>query len=83
MDFFDIVLLMCMGNTAGWLAWIYWPGMRFRLLVDVAAAVSGALIAGYVFRMFYPVSATIGLMIAGTIGALMPLIFLRLQFRRA
>ena len=77
MDFFSIVLMMCIGNAAGWLAWIYWPGSRYRLLVDVAAAVTGALVAGYVFRIFFPIAATIGLMVCGTFGALVPLFFLR------
>jgi len=81
-NFFDVTLMMCIGNTAGWLAWIYWPGSRFRLLVDVAVAVIGALVAGYVFRLFFPIAATVGLMVCGTLGALLPLSCLRLSFAR-
>ncbi len=82
MDFFSVTLMMCIGNAAGWLAWLYWPGSRYRLLVDVAAAVAGALVAAYVFRLFFPIAATIGLIVCGSLGALLPLWGLRLPFRR-
>jgi len=67
----------------GWLAWIYWPGSRYRLLVDVAVVVIGALVAGYIFRLFLPIAATVGLMVYGTLGAILPYIVCAICFHAA
>ena len=47
MDLVSIVLMMCVGNAAGWLPSLYIEGSRLGVLGDVIVATAGALAAGY------------------------------------
>ena len=77
MDLTSIVIMLCIGNTAGWIAGIYFEGGRFGLLGDVTAATAGAMLAGYLYRLPVPVAGTIGLLICGMTGAVLATMLLR------
>ena len=77
MDLTSIVIMLCIGNTAGWIAGIYFEGGRFGLLGDVIAATAGAMLAGLIYRQIVPVAGTFGLLICGVIGAVLMTILLR------
>jgi uncharacterized membrane protein YeaQ/YmgE (transglycosylase-associated protein family) len=77
MDLTSIVIMLCIGNTAGWLAGIYWEGGRYGLLGDVAGATVGSLVAGILFRAILPALGTEGTIVASTIGSAIVLALLR------
>ena len=77
MDLVSIVLMLCVGNVAGWLAGIYMEAGRFGVLGDVSAATAGAVAAGFVYRQFVPEAGTIGLLAAGMAAAAMALVLWR------
>ena len=77
MDLFSIVLMLCVGNTAGWLVGIYMEGGRFGLLGDVSAAVAGTLAAGLIYRQFVPEAGHIGLLAAGIVAATLAIMLWR------
>ena len=77
MDLFSIVLMLCVGNTAGWMAGIYVEGGRLGILGDVSAATAGALATGFVYRQFVPVAGTVGLLAAGMVAAVLVLVLWR------
>jgi uncharacterized membrane protein YeaQ/YmgE (transglycosylase-associated protein family) len=77
MDLFSIILMLCVGNTAGWLAGIYIEAGRFGILGDVSAATAGALAAGFVYRQFVPLAGTVGLLAAGIVAAALALVLWR------
>ncbi len=74
MDLFTIVLMLCIGNTAGWLVGIYMEGGRLGVLGDVSAATAGALAAGLVYRQFVPEAGHIGLLAVGIVAAIVTLV---------
>jgi uncharacterized membrane protein YeaQ/YmgE (transglycosylase-associated protein family) len=77
MDLFSIILMLCVGNTVGWLAGIYMEGGRFGILGDVSAATAGALATGIVYRQFVPQAGIIGLLAAGIAAATLALVLWR------
>jgi uncharacterized membrane protein YeaQ/YmgE (transglycosylase-associated protein family) len=77
MDLFSIIIMLCVGNTVGWLAGIYVEGGRLGILGDVSAATAGALATGFVYRQFVPQAGTIGLLAAGIVAATLALVLWR------
>jgi uncharacterized membrane protein YeaQ/YmgE (transglycosylase-associated protein family) len=77
MDLFSIIVMLCVGNTVGWLAGIYVEGGRLGILGDVSAATAGALATGFVYRQFVPQAGTIGLLAAGIVAATLALVLWR------
>lgn len=77
MDLVSIVLMMCVGNTAGWLAGIYMETGRLGVLGDVSVAIAGAMAAGFIYRQFVPQAGTIGLLAAGMVAAAVALVLWR------
>lgn len=77
MDLFSIVLMLCVGNVAGWLVAIYMETGRFGVLGDVSVATAGALAAGFIYRQFIPQAGTIGLLAAGIVAAAVALVLWR------
>jgi len=77
MDLFSIVLMLCVGNTAGWLVGIYMEGGRLGVLGDVSAATAGALAAGFIYRQFVPEAGHIGLLAVGIVTAAIALVLWR------
>jgi uncharacterized membrane protein YeaQ/YmgE (transglycosylase-associated protein family) len=61
--------MLCIGNTAGWLASIYTVGGDHRLLINVVAGIIGAAIAGLLIEYVFLIPGTIEQMIAAAIGA--------------
>ena len=77
MDLVSIVLMMCVGNAAGWLASRYIEGGRLGVLGDVIVATAGALAAGFIYRQFVPQAGTIGLLAVGIVAAAVALVLWR------
>ena len=73
MNLLHIYLMLCIGSTAGWLVSLYVKGGERRLLINVAAALFGALVAGSALEYFFPDAQTVSAMIAATAGAALAL----------
>ncbi len=78
MDLFSIILMLCVGNTVGWLAGIYVQGGLLGILGDVIVATVGALAAGFVYRQFGPEAGAVGLLAAGIVAAALAVVLWRL-----
>ena len=60
MDFLGFSLMLCVGNTAGWLAAIYVPGGDRLLLANVTIATLGAFAGGLAVALIFPVTGGLG-----------------------
>ena len=74
MDLVSIVLMICVGNTAGWLAGIYMKTGRLGVLGDVSVAIAGAMAVGYIYRQFVPQAGTVGLLVTGMVASAVALL---------
>jgi hypothetical protein len=82
MDFLGFVLMLCVGNTAGWLVAIYVKDGERRLLENVTIATIGAFMAGLSVAYLFPVTGGIGAGMGAIPGAALAL-FAAYRLRRA
>ena len=74
MNTLGIAIMLCIGNTTGWLATMYVKDGERRLLRNVSVGILGALGAGSLIAYVLPQSGTGGEMIAGMVGAVLLLL---------
>jgi hypothetical protein len=74
MDFLGFTLMLCVGNTAGWLVAIYVPGGDRLLLANVAIATLGAFAAGISVALIFPVTGGLGAGFGAVPGAALALL---------
>jgi len=82
MDFLGFTLMLCVGNTAGWLVAIYVRGGDRRLLFNTAVATIGAFAAGLATVWAFPSTEGLGAGIGAVPGAAVALL-LGYRLRRA
>ena len=81
MDFLGFSLMLCVGNTAGWLVAIYVPGGDRRLFANVAIATLGAFAGGLAVALIFPVTGGLGAGIGAVPAAALALL-LAYRWRR-
>ncbi|MFO0704639.1 MAG: GlsB/YeaQ/YmgE family stress response membrane protein [Candidatus Andersenbacteria bacterium] len=69
------IIFLVIGALAGWLAGVVVRGAGFGLLGNIIVGIIGALVGGFVFRLFGfdPTYGFIGSVITATIGAIIVL----------
>lgn len=82
MDFLGFSLMLCVGNTAGWLVAIYVPGGDRLLLANITIATLGAFAGGLAVALLFPVSGGLGAGI-GAVPAAAVALLLAYRWRRA
>lgn len=60
MDFLGFILMLCIGNTAGWLIAIYVKDGDLHLLENITIATIGSFVGGLSFAALFPVTGGIG-----------------------
>ncbi len=80
MDLVSIVIMLCIGNAAGWIATIYAKGGDTRLLGNVTIGLIGAFILGLSISYYCPLS---GIISAGAMLGAALLLFVAHRLRRA
>jgi len=73
--FLQVVIFLVIGALAGWLAGVIVRGAGFGVLGNSIIGIIGALVGGFVFRLFGfdPSYGFIGSVITATIGAIIVL----------
>jgi uncharacterized membrane protein YeaQ/YmgE (transglycosylase-associated protein family) len=77
MDLVSIVILMCIGNAAGWLASMYMAGGGVGMIRGVALGIFGALVGGIALAKALPQYGIVATMIGGTVGAVLLILLAR------
>lgn len=83
MDPVAIIVMLAIGAVAGWLAGQIISGGGFGLVGNIIVGILGALVAGFLFPGFLPVSGLIGQIISATLGAVILLFIIGLVKRAA
>jgi uncharacterized membrane protein YeaQ/YmgE (transglycosylase-associated protein family) len=84
MDLVSIVILMCIGNAAGWLTFLYMPGGGIGLIRGVGVGILGAFGGGLLLAVALPQYGVVSAVVGGAFGAvLLILLARRLMQRRA
>ena len=74
----ELLWFILIGLAAGWLAGQIWKGSGFGVAGDIVIGIIGALLGGFVFRLFGLVAfGLLGQLIVATAGAIMLLWLLR------
>lgn len=80
----DIIWFLIVGFIAGWLADMLVKGSSFGLLGHIVIGIIGAVIGGFIFRLFGVTAyGTLGNIIMATIGAIVLLVILKAVNRGA
>lgn len=80
----ELLWFILIGLAAGWLAGQIWKGSGFGVAGDIVIGIIGALLGGFVFRLFGLVAfGLLGQLIVATAGAIMLLWLLRTIRRTA
>jgi hypothetical protein len=74
MDFLGFILMLCVGNTAGWLVAIYVKDGDRLLLANVTIATLGAFAGGLAVALVFPVIGGIGAGMGAVPGAALALL---------
>jgi len=74
MDFLGFILMLCVGNTAGWLIAIYVKDGDRLLLANVTVATIGAFAGGLSVALVFPVTGGIGAGIGALPGSALALL---------
>lgn len=71
----QVIIFLVIGALAGWLAGVIVRGAGFGVLGNIIVGIIGALVGGFVFRLFGmdPSYGFIGSVITATIGAIIVL----------
>ncbi|MDP2620845.1 MAG: GlsB/YeaQ/YmgE family stress response membrane protein [Hyphomicrobiales bacterium] len=77
MDFVSIVILMCIGNAAGWLTFLYIEGGGVGLIQGVVLGLLGAFVGGILLAQGLPQYGVVSVMIGGAFGAVFLILLVR------
>jgi len=77
MDLVSIAILMCIGNAAGWLAFMYMEGGGVGLIQGVALGIVGAFVGGILLAKGLPQFGIVGAMVGGAFGAVFLILLVR------
>ena len=77
MDFVSIVIVMCIGNAAGWLAFMYMEDGGVGLIEGVALGIIGALGGGILLAKVLPQLGIVSVMIGAAFGAVLLILLVR------
>jgi uncharacterized membrane protein YeaQ/YmgE (transglycosylase-associated protein family) len=83
MDIHALIISLLIGAVAGWLAGQVMRGAGFGLIVNIIVGMIGALVAGWLFPSFLPITGIAGSIVQSTIGAIIVLAALGLVKRVA
>lgn len=78
MDPVSLIIMLCIGAVAGWLAGQILSGRGFGLVGNIIVGILGAIVAGFLLPSFLPLGGLIGQIISATIGALILLFVISL-----
>jgi uncharacterized membrane protein YeaQ/YmgE (transglycosylase-associated protein family) len=81
MDIRALIISLLIGAVAGWLAGQVMRGAGFGLIVNIIVGMVGALVAGWLFPSFLPITGIAGSIVQSTIGAIIVLAALGLVKR--
>ena len=73
MDIQALIISLLIGAVAGWLAGQVMRGAGFGLIVNIIVGMVGALVAGWLFPGFLPITGIAGAIVQSTIGAIIVL----------
>ena len=73
MDIQALIISLLIGAVAGWLAGQVMRGTGFGLPVNIIVGMVGALVAGWLFPGFLPISGIAGAIVQSAIGAIIVL----------
>ena len=73
MDIQALIISLLIGAVAGWLAGQVMRGAGFGLVVNIIVGMIGALVAGWLFPSFLPITGIAGSIVQSTIGAIIVL----------
>jgi uncharacterized membrane protein YeaQ/YmgE (transglycosylase-associated protein family) len=73
MDIQSIIISLIIGAVAGWLAGQIVRGVGFGLIGNIIVGMVGAVVAGWLFPSFWPITGIIGAIIHSAIGAVIVL----------
>jgi uncharacterized membrane protein YeaQ/YmgE (transglycosylase-associated protein family) len=73
MDIQALIISLLIGAVAGWLAGQVMRGAGFGLIVNIIVGMVGALVAGWLFPGFLPISGIAGAIVQSAIGAIIVL----------
>ena len=71
MELVGLVLMMCIGNVAGWLTFMYMKGGGVGLIQGVVLGMIGAFAGGIVSAKLLPQFGVVSLMIGAALGAIL------------
>ena len=71
MDPVAIIIMLAIGDVAGWLAGQILSGSGFGLFGNILVGIAGALVAGFLLPGFLPFGGIVGQIISATIGAIL------------
>lgn len=83
MTFEMLLIWLCVGAVAGWLAGVVVKGSGFGLLGNIAVGVFGAVVGGWLFETFGIArqAGILGALFGATVGAVAILLLLRVAQR--
>ena len=73
MDMQTLIVSLLIGAIAGWLAGQVMRGAGFGLLGNVLLGMAGAIVAGWLFPGFLPITGIAGAIVQSAIGAIIVL----------
>ena len=73
MDIQALIISLLIGAVAGWLAGQVMRGAGFGLIVNIIVGMVGALVAGWLFPGFLPITGIAGAIVQSAIGAIIVL----------
>ena len=73
MDIQALIVSLLIGAVAGWLAGQVMRGAGFGLIVNIIVGMVGALVAGWLFPSFLPITGIAGAIVQSAIGAIIVL----------
>ena len=73
MDIQALILSLLIGAVAGWLTGQVMRGAGFGLIANIIVGMVGALVAGWLFPGFLPISGIAGAIVQSAIGAIIVL----------
>ena len=73
MDIQALIVSLLIGAVAGWLAGQVMRGAGFGLIVNIIVGMVGALVAGWLFPAFLPITGIAGAIVQAAIGAIVVL----------
>jgi uncharacterized membrane protein YeaQ/YmgE (transglycosylase-associated protein family) len=78
-----LIVSLLIGAVAGWLAGQVLRGAGFGLIVNIIVGMVGALVAGWLFPSFLPITGLAGAIVQSAIGAIIVLAAVGLVKRAA